>query len=205
MWETYKRRCMKCKRCQGLLDNAAFPLFMKWPPKSTELLFIWEAPNRDDTCNPDKGYITVDSQTDPSGAFFHDLFVNELRYDVHRDLFVTNSVLCLPANRNENRCVTSAQREHCSGRLRQLIDLFNPFVVCPLGTQALKATALIDDHGFRSMAAAVAKQQSWYGRLLFPLYHTSRQARNPRNGRAEERQRADWRQLRTLLDQIRRG
>jgi uracil-DNA glycosylase len=187
------------------LDSAALPLFVKRPPKSTELLFIWEAPNRDDTCNPKKRYITVDSQTDPSGAFFYDLFVNELRLDIQRGLFVTNSVLCLPLRRNEKHLVTSAQMKNCSERLRELIDLFNPLIVCPLGTQALKATALIDDHGFRSMAAAVAAERSWYGRILFPLYHTSRQARNPRNGRVEERQRADWKRLRILLDQIRRS
>jgi len=203
MWETYRRHCMECRRCPGLLDSAAYPLFMKWPPKSTELLVIWEAPNRDDTYNPNKRYITVDSQTDPSGTFFHDLFVHELRLDIQHDLFVTNSVLCLPMRRNGKHPVTSAQRENCSERLRELMDLFNPLIVCPLGTQALKATALIDDHGFRSMTAAVATQRSWYGRVLFPLYHTSSQARNPYNGRIEEMQRADWRKLRTLLDQIR--
>jgi len=176
---------------------------MKSRPRSTDLLFIWEAPNCDDTYNPSKRYITVDSQTDPSGRFFYDLFVKELRLDIHHDLFVTNSVLCLPVRKNEKHPVTAAQRENCSERLRELIDFFHPLIVCPLGTQALKATALIDDHGFRSMAVAVATQRSWYGRILFPLYHTSSQARNPYNGRTEERQRADWRRLRVLLDKIR--
>jgi uracil-DNA glycosylase family 4 len=202
MWETYIRNTSECDYCRNLniLDNRAFPLFMRTGLASTDVFFIWEAPNRDDTYNSRKGYITVDSQTDPSGAFFHDLFVNELRLDVEKDLFVTNSVLCLPAPRNGKYPVSRTQMENCSKRLRELIDTFRPLIVSPLGTKALKATTLLEDHGLRNMADAVGRQRSWYGRILYPLYHTSSQARNPRNGRVEGLQRADWRKLRELLD-----
>lgn len=202
MWETYTRNTSECNYCRNLriLDKEAFPLFMRNAPESTDVLFIWEAPNRDDTYNSRKGYITVDSQTDPSGTFFHDLFVNELKLDVEKDLFVTNSVLCLPAPRNGKYPVSVTQMKNCSKRLFELIDTFHPLIVCPLGTEALKATTIIEDHGFRKMADAVGRKRSWYGRILYPLYHTSSQARNPRNGRVESLQRADWRRLRELLE-----
>lgn len=202
MWEAYVRNTSECDYCRNLniLDSGAFPLFMRTTPASTDVLFILEAPNRDDTYNSEKGYLTVDSQTDPSGTFFHDLFVNELGLDVEKDLFVTNSVLCLPAPRNGKYPVSITQMKNCSKRLRELIDTFRPLIVCPLGTKALKAAALTEDHGLRKMADAVGRQLSWYGRILYPLYHTSSQARNPRNGRVEDLQRADWRRLRELLD-----
>ncbi|OGT96852.1 MAG: hypothetical protein A2X80_12765 [Geobacteraceae bacterium GWB2_52_12] len=205
-WESYVRSSLKCDLCQGqnLLDAAAHPLFMEAAPNSTDILFIWEAPNKDDTCNPDKQHITVNPDTDPSGTFFHELFVEELGLEVSRHLFVTNSVLCLPRAKGNNNPVTATQMHCCSERLRSLIDLFAPRIVCPLGAKALRATALIEDHGFRRMGDAVNAERPyvWYDRLLFPLYHTSSRARNPFNGRPEERQRADWKQLRRLYDAL---
>jgi uracil-DNA glycosylase family 4 len=197
MWKKFAEECRRCVRCKsdGLLDSKAFPVLMKETPRSTDILFILEAPNRDDTYNPRKRYLTVEPETDPSGRFFHDLFVNELRFSM-QNLFVTNSVRCLPIRKNGKFPVTSLQQLNCAGILRSMIDLFNPIIVCPVGTKALIATNRISKHGYRKMANAVAKSTQWYDRILFPLYHTSGQARNPRNGRPEEDQRADWRGLR---------
>ncbi len=199
MWQAFAEECGRCACCKGdgLLDSKAFPVLMKEPPSSTDILFILEAPNRDDTYNPRKKYLTVEPDTDPSGRFFYDLFVNELQFSI-RDLFVTNSVLCLPIQRNGKYPVTSLQQSNCKAILRRMIDLFNPIVVCPVGTKALIATNRLNEHGHRKMTNAVAQPTRWYGRILFPLYHTSGQARNPRNGRPEEEQRADWRNLRTI-------
>jgi uracil-DNA glycosylase family 4 len=172
---------------------------MKTPPRTTDILFVLEAPNRDDTYDPRKKYLTVEPNTDPSGRLFYDLFVNELKFDI-RDLFITNSVLCLPLNKNGKYPVTSRQQANCSGILRRMIDLFNPIIVCPVGAKALVATNRLQEHGRTMMATAVAKPTHWYGRTLFPLYHTSGQARNPRNGRPEQKQRADWRSLRTTWE-----
>jgi len=199
MWELFVKECRRCTRCKAdrLLDSEAFPIRMKKPPSSTDILFVLEAPNRDDTYNPRKKYLTVEPDTDPSGRFFYDLFVNELQFPI-QDLFVTNSVLCLPIQRNGKYPVSSLQQSNCTGILKRMIDLFNPIIVCSLGTKALIATSRLEEHGHRIMANAVAKPTLWYGRTLFPLYHTSGQARNPRNGRPEEKQRADWRSLRAI-------
>lgn len=203
MWTNFienRRKCTECK-CNGLLDEGAFAVFQKEAPRSFEILFVLEAPNRDDTYNPDKGYLTVDPYTDPSGRFFCDLFTNELRF--HMDsLFVTNSVLCLPAEKAGKFPVTALQRRYCQPILRELIDTFNPMIVCPLGTKALIATDGICSHGLRTMATAAAKPLSWYNRILFPLFHTSAQARNPKNGRPDSQQRADWRKLRAVWEQV---
>jgi len=37
---------------------------MKSPPRKTDILFVLEAPNRDDTYNPDKKYLTIEPDTD---------------------------------------------------------------------------------------------------------------------------------------------
>jgi uracil-DNA glycosylase len=183
------------------LDDGAFAVFQKDTPRSFDILFILEAPNRDDTYNPRKGYLTVDPDTDPSGRFFCELFTKELKFPMS-DLFVTNSVLCLPAEKSGKFPVSALQRKNCLPILWQLIDTFNPMIVCPMGTKALIATDGICNHGFRTMASSVANPLSWYGRILFPLFHTSAQARNPRNGRHEPQQRADWRKLRAVWEQI---
>ncbi|HEY1205398.1 MAG: hypothetical protein ABSH46_20615 [Bryobacteraceae bacterium] len=49
------------------------------------------------------------------------------------------------------------------------------------------------------MTDAVAHQIEWSGRWLFPLFHTSMQARNGRYGRDSDQQRQDWRRLRSFL------
>jgi len=199
MWTNFiesRRKCTQCS-CNGLLDKGAFAVFQKEAPRSFDILFILEAPNRDDTYNPKKGYLTIDPDTDPSGRFFCDLFRNELKFPMN-DLFVTNSVLCLPAEKAGKFPVSALQRRNCLPILRQLIDTFNPMIVCPLGTKALIATDGICNHDLRTMATAVANPLNWYDRVLFPLFHTSAQARNPRNGRPEPQQRFDWRKLRAV-------
>jgi len=199
MWKVFVEECGQCTQCKryGLLAPGAFPVLMKNPPRSTDILFILEAPNKDDTYNQEKGYLTVKPDTDPSGRFFYDLFINELQFLVE-DLFITNSVLCLPAHKEGKYPVTALQQSNCNAILQRMIDLFNPLLVCPVGTKALLATSRLSEHGYRKMATSVGRPTSWYGRTLFPLYHTSGQARNPRNGRPEYRQREDWRNLRAV-------
>ena len=201
MWSKFIESHKTCVRCRekNLLDSRSFPIFAKNTPQSFDILFILEAPNRDDTYNPLKGYLTVDPSTDPSGRFFYDLFCNELKFSID-DLFITNSVLCLPSERAGKFPVSVQQRTNCLSILQKMIDEFNPLIVCPIGTKALVATNGIYKHGLRTMAEAATKARPWYGRTLFPLFHTSLQARNPRNGRPELQQRADWRNLRALWE-----
>lgn len=127
MWTKFiesHRRCIECSS-NWLLNEGAFAIFQKDSPRSFDILFILEAPNRDDTYNPKKGYLTVDPDTDPSGRFFYDLYTNELQFPLN-DLFVTNSVLCLPAEKAGAFPVSPLQRRNCLPILRQLIDTFNP-------------------------------------------------------------------------------
>ncbi len=203
-WREFVKTHSTCILCRNeeLLDRRSFPIFSKDEPRSFDILFILEAPNRDDTYNPNKGYLTVDPRTDPSGRFFHDLFTNELRFSIG-DLFITNSVLCLPAEKAGKFPVSPRQRTNCIKILRQIIDNFAPIIVCPMGTKALLATEEIYPHGYRMMAKAAAIPTPWYARILFPLFHTSAQARNPRNGRPDSKQRADWRSLRAVWEQAR--
>ena len=200
-WKEFVSEAQKCQDCKGLLDKNAFPVFMKNVPLHCEILFILEAPNRDDTYNPSKKYLTIDSKTDPSGTYFYELFRKELGFNDHQ-LFVTNSVLCLPDFKNGNYPVTAKQRNNCSYFLKNLILNFNPLIVCTLGTKALKATSIIKNHPYEKMSEAVGKKLKWFGRYLYPLYHTSPKARNPRNGRIEKLQREDWSELRQLYDEL---
>ena len=200
-WGAYKARCGECTSCHRdqLLDERAFPIFQKEPPRSTDVLFVLEAPNRDDTYDPQKQHLTIDPETDPTGRLFFELFTEVARRDI-RDLFVTNSVLCLPGVRGASRSVTHQQTESCSRWLGELIREADPLVVCPLGTKALKALGYLEPHGLTKMKEAVALPKPWQGRVLFPLYHTSRQVVNsPTTGRSRAQQIEDWSKLRNLL------
>lgn len=180
MWQEFAEECRQCTRCKtdGLLDPNAFPILMKNAPASTDILFILEAPNWDDTYNSKKQYLTIEPDTDPSGRFFHDLFVNELQF-LMESLFVTNSVLCLPCRKNGKYPVKSLQQSNCEVILQGLIDNFNPLVVCTVGFKALLATARLENHGYKKMGTAVSKPTYWYGRILFPLYHNERASKEP--------------------------
>jgi uracil-DNA glycosylase family 4 len=205
MWQKFKNECEECELCKqdNLLYPTAFPVMMKSFPRNTDILFILEAPNFEDTHDVNKKYLTVDTETDPSGKFMYELFTHELRFDM-QDLFLTNSVLCLPAKNEKygNYPVTSKQQKNCSKILRRMIDTFNPKIVCPLGTKALLATRKIQEHNFRKMATAFAQPTNWYNRILFPLYHTSALARNPRFGRPEKEQRMDWQKLKRTWETV---
>ena len=129
------------------------------------------------------------------------MFTNELQFKIE-DLFVTNSVLCLPAAYNGKYPISSKLRLNCRKNLIKLIEEFSPIIVCPLGTVALAATKSIDNHKYNRLKDAVAREIQWFTRILFPLYHTSRLARNKRNGRPEELQRQDWRKLKDLYEYL---
>ncbi len=202
-WQTLQREQGTCQLCRKegeppLIDAAALPLFGRFRPWTGGVLFVFEAPNRDDTVNPAKRYLTVDPDTDPSGRFTHQLLTEELLLDPAA-FQVTNSVLCLPAGSGGKYPVRTPQTRRCSANLQQQIAALQPTVVAPVGGAALSATRAIEDHGQLRMVDAVAKPTRWYGRWLFPLFHTSMLARNGPGGRKSEQQRADWRQLRAFL------
>lgn len=201
----YKNELLRCSICRQynppLIHNKAFPLFMNQPSKNYDILFVVETPNLTDTVDEQKGYLTADPDTDPSGKLFYDLFTNELQFSIE-NLFVTNSVLCLPAEKKGKYPVTAKLISNCKNNLVRLIEEFDSIIVCPLGNIALTATKSIDNHKYSRMKDAVAKETIWFNRILFPLYHTSALARNKRNGRPEDLQREDWRKLKQLYKKL---
>ena len=202
-WAALVNTQRACRRCEyecapSLIQPGARPLFGRFKVWKNGILFLFEAPNWDDTFNKDKGYLTCESDTDPSGRFARRLMVEELGLDPDR-FQVTNSVLCLPAKKNGRFPISVTQRRLCGSLIRDQIRILDPFAVVPVGRAALEATRHLEPHPYRRMIEAVARPIKWSGRWLFPLFHTSMLARNGPGGRREEDQRRDWRALRDFL------
>ena len=102
-WATLVNAQKSCRRCvdecdPSLIQAGARPLFGRFKVWKNGALFLFAAPNRDDTFDEDKGYLTYDREIDLSGRFARQLMVEELKLDP--DYFqVTNFVLCLPAEK----------------------------------------------------------------------------------------------------------
>jgi len=203
-WPALLDRIASCRHCHAgkLLHPGASPLFCQFRGQRSDLLFVLEAPNHDDTFRPDKGYLTYDRDTDPSGRFFRELYMEVLGEPIEHAA-VTNAVLCLPAGGGGRYPVTARTMRNCSMHLRDQIASLDPLVVVTLGAKALEAARLLQDHGRRKLADVVATPVSWLGRTLFPVYHTGMLARNGPFGRTADKQRDDWRQLREVLQTLR--
>ena len=202
-WSELIQSQSSCRRCStectpALIHEGARPLFGRFDVWQCGVLFLFEAPNWDDTFNKDKGYLTYDCETDPSGRFARQLMVEELELEP-RFFQVTNSVLCLAARKDKSFPVTGAQRKLRSSLIRDQIRVLDPAIVVPVGGAALEATRQLESHPYRKIVEGVARPIRWSRRWLFPLYHTSMLARNARGGRKPDEQRADWRQLREFL------
>lgn len=199
--EVWRRTCSAladCRDCDhlGILHEKARPLFGRFRVSRGEVLFVFEAPNLDDTINPQKGYLTYDTATDPTGRFTHELFTQVL--GIKSDSFqVTNAVLCLPARKDGKFPIDPKQIEMCSGNIRCQIKVLDPTVVVSIGRKALEALNEIDDYSFRNLNDVVCQPQRWFGRWLFPLAHTSQLGRV---NRPEKKQRADWAVLKAFLE-----
>lgn len=199
-WELLKSRLVKCKACENrcsgsLLESGAKPLFGRFEPWPNGTLFVFEAPNYDDTFDHDKGYLTYDFDTDPTGRFTRKLIRDELQLDI-KFFQVTNAVLCLPVKRDGKFVVQRPQLRECSSRLIEQIEVLRPKVVVPVGGKALAAMRLIKDNGYERLKDAVARPLKWGDLWLFPIYHTSILGRG---SRTEDKQRNDWRKLRSFL------
>ena len=76
--ELLQREAMPCARCHGEKflyaegENRAYPLFQKDPPWPVRVMVVAEAPNFDDSFDRAKQRLTVEPDTDPSGAFTFD-------------------------------------------------------------------------------------------------------------------------------------
>lgn len=192
-----------CARCHGeaLLfadgESRAYPVFQKDPPWPVRVMVVAEAPNFDDSFAPTKRRLTLEPDTDPSGAFMFDLLAS-VGLRPHEVLF-TNSVLCLPARSAEGKHPVSARQQGlCTEWLGRFIDAANPTVVVTFGALALQGAGRLERHGL-SLRGAAGKLHRWRNRHLLPLYHPGRLGRL---ARPEKQQREDISVLREVLGAV---
>jgi uracil-DNA glycosylase family 4 len=189
-----------CARCHDVAllyaegDRSAYPLFQKNPPWPVRVMVVGEAPNFDDSFDQAKRRLTIEPETDPSGAFMFEL-LGSVGLKPNEVLF-TNSVLCLPAKNGEGKYPVSArQQDLCADWLGRFIDVADPEVVVTFGGKALEALGRLERHGL-TLGEGSGKLHPWRGRRLLALYHPSRLGRVTR---PEAMQRADISVLRELL------
>ena len=108
------------------------------------------------------------------------------------EIFVTNAVLCHPADAaGLNRTPSAAEVARCSAFLQRTLDLVRARLVVALGRVALESLRAIAPHDAR-LAVNVGRPLRWYGRILVPMYHPGRQATLHRPHHLQD---SDWRDL----------
>jgi uracil-DNA glycosylase family 4 len=132
------------------------------------VMFIGEAPGRkgaDRTRVPFSG--------DQSGANL-DRFLSSI--DLKREqIFITSAALCNPRSASgANRRPTQKEIANCSYFLKKTIETVNPRVIVTLGSVALEALKRIHYHDF-NLKTSAATIQTWWDRVLVPIYHPSPQ------------------------------
>lgn len=172
-------------------------MLTRLPTAALGVLVVGEAPNHADTFDPDKGYLTYDTDTDPTGRFMRTLLIDEagLTADEINHTLFTNTVLCLPVRRNDRHPVSIKQVDACKPWLVRLLEDADIKIVVTMGATALRALNRIERHGL-VLKQAAGRIHSWYGRKLLPLYHAGLLGRVSRN---EAAQREDMRALRHYL------
>jgi uracil-DNA glycosylase family 4 len=201
--ELLQSKAKPCDRChrEALLhaegSHRAYPVFQRDPPWPVRVLAVLEAPNATDSFDPDKGRLTVDAETDPTGRFLRELFASVgLRAE---EVLFTNSVLCLPARDGGGKHPVSArQQDQCADWLGQFIETADPAVVVTFGAVALQGVGRLERHGL-SLHESAGKLHPWRNRHLLPLYHPGRLGRVTR---PEEEQRKDIAVLRDVLARV---
>lgn len=198
-WRLAQRSCRRCHtECPDVIysgpEGEGRPLLHEEGSLTSELLFIAEAPNLDDTFSGSKGRLTVDAETDPTGAFVTRMLGEALQL-TPRDVLITNSVLCLPAGSGGRYPVKAAMRRACAEHLRRTIEEVDPRFVITLGVAALEGLRAVEGHSFE-LRNTVATPHPFLGRILVPLYHPSMLGRA---SRGEALQVRDWHALAALV------
>ena len=157
-----------CAKCQRMAASAKI-LSESSGSIDSPIMFIGEAPGRlgaDSTGIPFHG--------DKAGHNFEELLeIAGLSRDM---IYVTNCVLCNPKGPSGNNVTPNrAEIANCSDYLKRQIDIVNPKAIVTLGATALAALKHIEGHGL-NLKEHVRTKHSWYGRLLFPLYHPGQRA-----------------------------
>lgn len=174
--------CIRC-RADGLIfrhDDSrwALPLFHRDTTCPSRIVMVAEAPNLADTFDTDKGRLTVDAHTDPTGRFMRQLL--ESVGLTPEDVLVTNTALCLPAKKAGKFPVVTPLAKNCRPWLERFILAADARVVVTWGRVALRGVHHVEPHRLE-LRQAVGKLHPWFGRFLLPLYHPGLLARKNRS------------------------
>ncbi|MBI4579092.1 MAG: uracil-DNA glycosylase [Planctomycetes bacterium] len=188
LFEILCHEAAACRVCPRLADHTAVMGRCNGTliPK---VLFVGEAPGRlgaDRTRRPFTG--------DQSGARFDELLAS---IDLSRDeAFITNAVLCCPADDAHNFTPAISEVRNCGRFLRRTLDLLAPPVVATLGAVALRAVGRLIDRPLvlADTAGTIIECDEF---LLVPLYHPS--PRVLRTVRSFEQQKADFAAVREAI------
>lgn len=113
------------------------------------------------------------------------------------DIFATNALLCNPRDKSGNNDKPQKNEiRSCVRFLERTIDIVDPRIVVSLGTKALDALSIIEQHHLK-LKNHVGQNFAWHGIRLMPLYHPSPQVCNIY--RSLELQQVDFQRLRELL------
>lgn len=204
IYQAEAKSCTRCRDHGGVnllfvdpVGGCATPMLARSPTAALGVLLVGEAPNHADTYDPDKGYLTYDYDTDPTGRFMRALLIDEagLRPDEIDDVLFTNATLCLPARRNDKHPVSVKQVDACKPWLVRLIEDAEITIVVTMGATALRALNRIERHGL-VLSEASGRVHPWHSIKLLPLYHAGLLGRV---SRSEAAQRGDMRALRAYL------
>ena len=190
----YQSEASHCTQCHehGLLhvegQVIARPILQRAPSGHLGILVVGEAPNWDDTFLPEKGRLTYDADTDPTGRFMRTLLLEEAGLDEAEldDVLFTNAVLCLPAEESGAHRVKRKQLDMCRPWLTRLILEADARVVLTMGATPLRAVNRIERHRL-TLRTGIGKLHPWFGRLLLPVYHPGLLGRVTRSA-AQQRQ-----------------
>ena len=180
----------RCRRCPRLAGKQAVLSALNGP-LSPRVLFIGEAPGRrgaDRTRRPFTG--------DESGERFGELLAQAgLR---RGEVFITNAVLCCPADARKNRPPLGTEIRNCNRFLRRTLEVIRPPVVATVGVVALGALARLLGRRYKlsEVAGTIIPVD---GFLLVPLYHPS--PRVLHTVRSLPQQRADFAALGRAVQQ----
>ena len=171
-----------CTRCPSMCGRSAVLSKLNGSP-GAQVMFIGEAPGRkgaDRTRVPFSG--------DQSGANL-DRFLRSIELK-REQIFITSAALCNPRSASgANRRPTQKEIANCSYFLKKTIETVNPRVIVTLGSVALEALKRIHYHEFNLKTSAAAVQ-TWWDRVLVPIYHPSPQVLA--SHRREQEQLADY-------------
>lgn len=166
----------KCRLCPQVFHKLTY-LNRKNGDLESPIMFIGEAPG----FVRDRNERLMAFHGNQSGFNFEDLLksIGLTRSSV----YVTNALLHSPIKESRThypdygyitiRPPKTQELINCSHYLKRQIEIVNPTIVCTLGRAALEAIKILERHSYNSVPQGINRPIEWFGRWLYPLYHTS--------------------------------